>query len=385
MEKYEKRGGYNPQCPSLAIVKEDDLGHMFSDSYAYSQDKPTEGNVRYEQISQDPEAVIIRVKEEPSYIRSKRSHPQGIAHVLIHTDYSKSGIPTVHSVLALPKEKAALAKTSSEVYALFDTEDDEAHQYLTQAISSALSAFEMFDRDHWRSPKISNAICSDRIGWSNNLITKSEACSRYVSALIQRKLDTITHRNGGSHLTPVVSAVHGWDNYTWNQALATGEIDSEYLNGPPLCTPDILQDIESRNAVSQGPNFPGIGVQQQYNDPEAPAPPYYEISCDASIGQADTTATSSYATVTLTTKGKGIVENTLDGGFPRSHESISMAQPSSWTDSEVPGGVSSNRHSGLNRSLHGDSNQPERPRSQRTRRILSRMLCGGQEGSESDD
>ncbi|XAO22758.1 hypothetical protein I312_101532 [Cryptococcus bacillisporus CA1280] len=34
LEKYEKRGGYNPQCPSLAIAKEDDLGHMFSDSYA---------------------------------------------------------------------------------------------------------------------------------------------------------------------------------------------------------------------------------------------------------------------------------------------------------------------------------------------------------------
>lgn len=62
-----------------------------------------------------------------------------------------------------------------------------------------------------------------------------------------------------------------------------------------------------------------------------------------------------------------------------------MAQPSSWTDSEAPGGVSSNTHSGLNRSLPGDSNQPDRPRSQRTRQILSRMLCGGQEGSESDD
>lgn len=113
-----------------------------------------------------------------------------------------------------------------------------------------------------------------------------------MSALIQRELDTITHRNGGSHLTPVVSAVHGWDNYTWNQALATGEIDSEYLNSPPLCTPDILQDIESRNAVSQGPSFPGISVQQQYNNPATPAPPYYEISCDASTGRGDTIASS---------------------------------------------------------------------------------------------
>lgn len=110
MEKYEKRGGYNPQCPSLAIVKEDDLGHMFADSYAYSRDKPTDGNVSYEQIPQDPEAVIIRVKGEPSYVRSNRSHPQGIAHVLIHTDYSKSGIPTVHSVLALPKKRLLLLK-----------------------------------------------------------------------------------------------------------------------------------------------------------------------------------------------------------------------------------------------------------------------------------
>lgn len=113
-----------------------------------------------------------------------------------------------------------------------------------------------------------------------------------MSALIQRELDTITHRNEGSHLTPVVSAVHGWDNYTWNQALATGEIDSEYLNSPPLCTPDILQDIESRNAVSQGPSFPGISVQQQYNNPATPAPPYYEISCDASTGRGDTIASS---------------------------------------------------------------------------------------------
>lgn len=62
-----------------------------------------------------------------------------------------------------------------------------------------------------------------------------------------------------------------------------------------------------------------------------------------------------------------------------------MAQPSSWTDSEVPVGVSSNTHFGLNRSLPSGSNQPERSRSQRARRILSNMFCGGQEGSESDD
>ncbi|KGB79642.1 hypothetical protein CNBG_5480 [Cryptococcus deuterogattii R265] len=36
LETYEKGGGYNPQCRSLAIVKEDDLGHMFSDSYVYN-------------------------------------------------------------------------------------------------------------------------------------------------------------------------------------------------------------------------------------------------------------------------------------------------------------------------------------------------------------
>lgn len=155
----------------------------------------------------------------------------------------------------MPKEKAALAKTSSEVYALFDTEDEEAHRYLIQTVCSALSAFGNFDKDHCRSQKISDAICSDRRGWSNNLGTKSEACSRYVSALIQRELDIITHRNGGSHLTPVVSAVHGWGNYTWGHTLATGEIDSKYLNGHPLCTPDILQDIESRNAVFQGLAF----------------------------------------------------------------------------------------------------------------------------------
>lgn len=380
---YEKSGGYSPECPRLAIVKEDDSGHM----YAHGLERSKE-NVSYEQVLQDPETAIVRVKEEPSYMCSNRSHPVGIAHVLIHTDYSKSGIPTIHCVLALPKEKNALTKTSSEVYAFFDTEDGEAHRYLIQTIGSALSAFENFDKDQFRSLEISDAICSNREGWSNDLGTKSEACSRYVSALVQRELDIITARNGGSHLTPLVSAVHGWDNYTWKDALATGEIDSKSLNGPPSCTPTILQDIKKRNVVSQAPRFPGISVHQQYIDPEAATLPSYEDSSwDASTGPAGITSTaiSSNAIARLTTKNGGNMD-TFDDGFAGSQEgSSSMAQPSSWTGHRVGREVSRNTHSRLSHSRAIDSTQPQTSGSERAKRILSKFLCHGREGSDSDD
>lgn len=88
----------------MAMVKEDGLRrHTFAYSLERSKDK-----VSYTQVPRDPEVVFIRVDEEPSYMRMDYSHPVGNAHVLIHMDYSKSGIPTVQSVLALPKEKEAL-------------------------------------------------------------------------------------------------------------------------------------------------------------------------------------------------------------------------------------------------------------------------------------
>ncbi|EAL22648.1 hypothetical protein CNBB0980 [Cryptococcus deneoformans B-3501A] len=44
---YEKSGGYSPECPRLAIVKEDDLGHMYAHGLERSKD-----NVSYEQVLQ---------------------------------------------------------------------------------------------------------------------------------------------------------------------------------------------------------------------------------------------------------------------------------------------------------------------------------------------
>lgn len=35
---YEKSGGYSPECPRLAIVKEDDLGHMYAHGLERSKD-----------------------------------------------------------------------------------------------------------------------------------------------------------------------------------------------------------------------------------------------------------------------------------------------------------------------------------------------------------
>lgn len=104
LETYEKSGGYNPEGPGLAMVMEDGLRrHTFAYSLERSKDK-----VSYTQVPQNPEAVFIGVNEEPSYMRMNYSHTVGNAHVFIHMDYSKSGIPTIQSVLALPKEKEAL-------------------------------------------------------------------------------------------------------------------------------------------------------------------------------------------------------------------------------------------------------------------------------------
>lgn len=97
------------------------------------------------------------------------------------------------------------------------------------------------------------------------------------------------------------------------------------------------------------------------------------------------TAISSNAIARLTTKNGGNMD-TFDDGFAGSQEgSSSMAQPSSWTGHRVGREVSRNTHSRLSHSRAIDSTQPQTSGSERAKRILSKFLCHGREGSDSDD
>ncbi|ODO08322.1 hypothetical protein L198_00046 [Cryptococcus wingfieldii CBS 7118] len=268
-------GGYNGGSrPHATVISKDDVSTALTSKPYHSGDgaKPPDATLSFNKNFQpDPENVIIRVKDAPRWERERNNGPtRGSSHLLIHSEYSKSFLPSTTAMLAYPANLEDLDKLSTEARTLCDGTDEDATAYMQQMIKNAGTAFDLFDKDRHHSTTIEESIFPyHNRGYQVGRLDRERratARSNYIAASVCRAFDEQDMRNStrsGSYIPPYVSAP---SKYAWDQALKTGWIEASSLHGPPNAIEEILEDTEQRLAAHTGT---GTRVEG-----EAPPPSY---------------------------------------------------------------------------------------------------------------
>ncbi|OXG23103.1 hypothetical protein J010_02426 [Cryptococcus neoformans] len=284
-QKLESEHRFRQQCtfPTLSVITEKDIDVALQHRFSFQD----ENDIR---IDIDPRATmhdwsILRLELENNPKVWRRDQPPSIgshARVLIHSNYSYTGLPDVVTKLALPSNPEDLYKTSPEIYAMFDPDNKDAQQWLQGIIDRATEAFSDFDRDRGRSAQIKDGICGrtsqDWERYTDGPQKKAECLSAYTSAYLQNEFnqhtrDTNVGRSSQqSYLIPQVEPVHGYDDYTWNKSLETGTFDPTFFRGTGKIVDLVANDVKRRLCAGTMVN----GDISQAT-PEG-APPPYEYS-----------------------------------------------------------------------------------------------------------
>ncbi|WVQ77855.1 hypothetical protein IAR50_007552 [Cryptococcus sp. DSM 104548] len=261
--------------PHVSIVSKQDVDTALTHNpYHFSKDGPEPPKPYLTFNSEyhpDPDNVVIRVKEKNRWGRDAESWaPEGSSHFLIHSEYSKSWLPSTTSILAYPAKIEHLDKLSTEARSMCDQTDEEATEYLQSIIKNGGTAFNLFDKDRFRSERIEKSVMPHCYrGYDAGRLDHEQrgtARSRYIAGSVCRAFEEQHFNNttrGGSHIPPYVSVP---SQYAWDHALKTGWIEVSSLHGPPNELEEILEDTQHRLAAHTGT---GTRVEG-----EAPPPAY---------------------------------------------------------------------------------------------------------------
>lgn len=320
--KSEHRFQQSCNFPTLSVITEKDIDVALKfGSYSEAEND--------RRIDINPQAMmhdwsILRLEREnnPNVWRSPLPPIGSHARVLVHSNYSYSGLPEVVTKLALPSTSEDLCKTSPEIYAMFDPENRDDEQSLQGVIDRATAAFSEFDRDIGRSKQIKDGICGGT--WQNweqytlDPQKKAQCLSAYTSAYLQNEFNQRTRDTnlGGSsqqpYLTPQVLPVHGYDDYIWNTSLETGTFDPSFSGNSGIIADLVAEDVllRARTIIN--------GVTSQAT-PEG-APPPYEYS-EISPVRCEAGSSNLAASTQIPERGKSTKNDMLPS---QSEETVSL-------------------------------------------------------------
>ncbi|OWZ49361.1 hypothetical protein C356_02420 [Cryptococcus neoformans c45] len=198
-QKLESEHRFRQQCtfPTLSVITEKDIDVALQHRFSFQDENDIRIDIDPRATMHDWSILRLELENNPKVWRRDQLPPIGShARVLIHSNYSYSGLPDVVTKLALPSNPGDLYKTSPEIYAMFDSDNKDAQRWLQGVIDRATEAFSDFDRDRGRSAQIKDGICGrTRQDWeryTDDPQKKAECLSAYTSAYLQNEFNQHT-------------------------------------------------------------------------------------------------------------------------------------------------------------------------------------------------